>query len=115
MDDEMKKAEQATRLAMIQDKAQEFQFQANELQKREYQGRVQGINIVMKGNFEVINVHIDQSFYETASKGQIEIAITKCINNLHVAVQNDMNALSDEFQNYIARVQKESQQQNGTD
>ena len=107
-DENIKKAEQATKMAMLQNRAKEFQDKNRELQNKEYQGRVQGINISMRGDFVVNNVHIDQSFYETASKGQIEIAITKCLANLHTAVQNDIELLAKQFQDEIVRMQKDN-------
>ena len=69
MDDEnIKKAKQAASMALLQSKAKEFQEKTIALQNKIYQGTVQGISITMKGSHEVIEVRIDQSFYETSGK-----------------------------------------------
>ncbi len=107
-DENIKKSEQAVKLALLQDKAKEFQAKNQELQSKEYSGRVQGVNIVMKGTFEVISVHIDQTYYETASKGQIEIAFIKCLANLYEAVKTDIETVTKQFESDIMRMQKDS-------
>lgn len=105
-DENIKNAEQAVKIAMLQDKAKEFQDKNQELQNKEYSGRYQGVNIVMKGTFEVVSIHIDQGYYETASKGQIELAFTKCLANLHEAVRTDIEDVTKQFQSDILRLQK---------
>lgn len=109
MDDEnMKKNKQALELLMLQNKAREFQNKTQELQQKEYQGKFQGVFIKMKGDYSILDVRIEQGFYETAGKGQIEKAFTTLLNNLNNAVKQDQNDLQRELQGDIERMQKDS-------
>ncbi len=109
MDDEnMKKNKQALDLLMLQTKAREFQDKNNELQQKEYQGKYQGISIKMKGDHTVFDIHIDQGFYETAGKGQIEKAFLTLLGNLNNAIRQDQDNLQRELQGDIERMQKDS-------
>jgi DNA-binding protein YbaB len=105
--DEDNNVKQQTDLFMLQQKAQDYQDKLNKLQNKEYQGKYQGVSIRQKGDGTILEVHIDQSFYETASKGQIEIAFFKLLNNLHTAVLNDQKSLQEELQMDIAAFQKD--------
>lgn len=114
MDDEnMKKAKQASNMVMFQNKAKEYQNKINELQNKEYQGKFQGITIKMKGDFTVIDVRIDQGFYETAGKGQVEKAVFSLVNNLTAAIKQDQEDCQRLFQGDLERMQKEILSENG--
>ena len=107
MDDEnIKKAKQAASMALLQSKAQEFQEKTIALQNKIYQGTVQGISITMKGSHEVIEVRIDQSFYETSGKGTMEIAIMRCLTNLHNAIVTDVEQLQKDVQSQLMEIEK---------
>ena len=109
MDDEnIKKSKEAVDLLMLQNKAREFQNKSNELQQKEYQGKFQGVSIKMKGDHTVFDVHIDQGFYETSSKGQMEKAIIALMNNLNNAIKQDQDDLQRELQGDIERMQKDA-------
>ena len=109
MDDEnIKKSKEAVDLLMLQTKAREFQNKSNELQQKEYQGKFQGVSIKMKGDRTVFDVHIDQGFYETSSKGQMEKAIISLLNNLNNAIKQDQDDLQRELQGDIERMQKDA-------
>ena len=106
-DENLKKAKQAADLAVLQQKARDYQDKLQALMNKEYQGKFQGINVRMKGDFSLLDVNIDQSFYETAGKGQIERAILQLFNNLHKAVNADQELLKNELQLDINAIQKE--------
>ena len=113
MEENEKKSEQETNLFLLQQKARDYQDKLVQLQNKEYQGKYQGVSIKEKGDGTVLEVHIDQGFYETASKGQIEIAIFKLANNLHNAIVNDQKSLQDELQIDLNAFQKEHPFDNG--
>ncbi len=106
-DENLKKAKQAADMVRLQQKAQDYQQKLNDLMNKEYQGKYQGINVKMKGDSTLLDVRIEQSFYETAGKGQIEKAILTLFNNLHNAIQADQNALREELQMDIDSLQRE--------
>lgn len=106
-DENLKKAKQATDMFMLQQKAKDYQDKFTRIQNNEYQGKYKGISCKMKGDGTILEVHIDQSFYETASKGQIEAGIMRLINNLHSAVNADQDHLKNEIQLDINSFQKE--------
>ena len=107
MDDQnIKNAKQAANLALLQSKAKEFQEKTIALQNKIYQGTVQGISITMKGSHEVIEVRIDQSFYETSGKGTMEIAIMRCLTNLHNAIVTDVEQLQKDVQSQLMEIEK---------
>lgn len=109
MDDEnMKKSKDTVDLLMLQTKAREFQSKSNELQQKEYQGKYQGVSMKMKGDHTVFEVHIDQGFYETSGKGQMEKAIFTLLNNLNTAIKQDQDDLQKELQGDIERMQKDA-------
>lgn len=108
MDENMKKAQQATQMAMLQSKAKDYQDKLTALQNKEYQGKYQGLNIKMKGDHTLVNVSLDSTFYETASKGQIEKAILILLTNLNNAIRQDSENLQKEFQSDIERMQQEA-------
>lgn len=117
MDDQnIKNAKQATEMAMLQEKARNYQSKMNELTNKVYTGRRQGINIEMKGNYEVVDIKIDQSFYETSSKLQMEQALIVCLTNLRRSIELDQESLKDELQNDITRMQVDAMKdkENGT-
>ncbi len=101
-DDQTKKA---ANLAAIQDKAREFQALSSELSNKTYQGFSQGISITMKGNHDVISVHIDQGFYETSGKGTMERAIHRCLANLNNAINADVEKLQKDMQQQLLELQ----------
>ncbi len=109
MDDQnIKNAKQAANLALLQSKAKEFQDRGVALQNKIFTGTYQGVTIVIKGSHEIIEVRIDQSFYETSAKGQMEIAIMRCLTNLNNAINNEINQLQQEMQMQLAEFQKEN-------
>lgn len=105
-DENIKKAKQAADMFMLQQKAKAYQEKLDALANKEYQGKYQGISIKMKGDYSILDVQIDQSFYETASKGQIEHGILTLLCNLHNAIANDQTVLKDELQQDISFLQK---------
>lgn len=109
MDDEnIKNAKQAANMAILQTKAKEFQDKSIALQNKIYRGTVQGISIAMKGSHDVIEIHIDQSYYETSGKGAMEIAILRCLTNLNNAINADFSQLQQDMQNQLMEFQKEN-------
>lgn len=110
-DENIKKSKQAVDLLMLQNKAKEFQERSNNLLNKNYQGRVQGVTITMKGNHDIVEIHIDQSFYETAGKGELEIAFIKCLSNLNTAINNEQQELQNELQNEIIMMQKKQNEE----
>lgn len=107
-DENLKKAKQAADMVRFQQKAQDYQKKLDGLLNKEYQGKFQGISVKMKGDSSLIDVRIDQSFYETAGKGQIEKAIMSLFNNLQRAIQADQVALKQELQMDLDVLQKEA-------
>ncbi len=105
-DENIKKAKQAVDMVMLQQKAKDYQDKQVALMNKEYQGKYQGISMKMKGDFTLLEVKIDQNFYETASKGQIEQAIFKLCSNLHGAISADLDVLKNELQMDLSFLQK---------
>ena len=115
MDDEnIKNAKRAADMVMLQSKARDFQEKMTALSNKEYQGRYQGIEIKMKGDFTLINVHIDQSLYETGGKGQIEKAFFTLTNNLVNAIKQESEMMQKEFQEELMRMRKDSEEPDGS-
>ena len=115
MDDEnMKNAKRAADMVMLQNKARDFQEKMTALANKEYQGRYQGIEIKMKGDFTLINVHIDQSLYETGGKGQIEKAFFTLTSNLVYAIKQESEMMQKEFQEELMRMRKDSEEPDGS-
>ena len=113
-DENIKKAKQAADMVMLQNKAKDFQDKMTALGNKEYQGRYQGLTIKMKGDHTLLDVSIDQGFYETAGKSQIEKAILVLCSNLNTAIKDDQEQLQRELQGDIERMQKEAMiSQNG--
>ena len=110
-DENIKKSKQAVDLLMLQNKAKEFQERSNNLLNKNYQGRVQGVTITMKGNHDIGEIHIDQSFYETAGKGELEIAFIKCLSNLNTAINNEQQELQNELQKEIIMMQQKQNEE----
>lgn len=107
-DENLKKAKQAADLAVMQDKVRNYQQKLVDLQNKEYQGKYKGLSIRMKGSFEVVDVRIDQSFYETARKQEIEQAILITLNNLHQAVDDEQKDLQNQMTSDLQRIQAEA-------
>jgi len=105
-DENIKKARQAESFALLQSKAKDYQDKLTSLQNKEYQGKYFGVFIRMKGSFEVIDVRIEQAFYETAGKGQIEKAFLTCYGNLYRSIQADQDGLKQELQSDVDQIQK---------
>lgn len=115
MDDEnRKKAKQATDRLMLQTKAKEFQDKLKDLSRKEYQGKFKGITVKRRGDFTLFSVSIDQGFYETAGKAQLETAIRSVRTNLHLAITGEREELKRNFQRDRDRFQKEARL-NGAD
>ena len=105
-DENIKKAKQAADMVMMQNRIKDYQDRLVALQNKEYQGKFQGIVVKMRGDFQVIDVRIDQSFYETAGKGQIEKAILTLMTNLHNAIHVDQDDMNRELQEEVKRMQQ---------
>ena len=107
MDDQnIKNAKKAADLALLQNKAKDFQDRSVALQNKIFTGTYQGVTIVMKGSHDIIEVRIDQSFYETSGKGQMEIAIMRCLTNLHNAIVTDVEQLQKDVQSQLMEIEK---------
>ena len=118
MDDQnIKNAKQTTDMVMLQERAKRYQDKINELSNKVYKGKRQGISIDMKGNYEVTDFKIDQSFYETSSKTQMEQAIIICLTNLKRAIDLEAESIKNELQDDIRKMQTEAlkEKENGTD
>ena len=104
-------------MVMLQDRARKYQEKLDELANKVYKGKRQGINIDLKGNFDIIDFKIDQSFYETSSKTQMEQAIIVCFTNLKRTIEQDQETLKNELNNDIMKMQSEAlkEKENGTD
>jgi DNA-binding protein YbaB len=111
-DENLKRAKASAEMVRVQNKMKDYQDKLVSLQNKEYQGKVQGITIVMKGSEEVIDIRIEQSYYETAGKGQMEKALLTLLNNLHRAVEADQTQIKEEMQAELVQLQKE--QSDGT-
>lgn len=105
-DENIKRAKAATNFAMLQDKAKEFQDKSDALQNKVYQGTVQGVTIVMRGSHEVLEVKLDQNFYEISGKEGMEIAILRCLTNINNAIKLDQVQLQKEMQNELMALQR---------
>lgn len=112
-DDNLKRAKQAADMVMLQNKAKDYQAQLQALQDKEYQGRYHGISIKMKGDFSLLDVTIDQGFYETAGKSQIENSFLVLFSNLKANIVADQNDLQQRFQNDIERMRRDAMNKNG--
>ena len=106
-DENLKKAKNAADMVMLQQKARDYQDKLGKLMNKEYQGKYQGISIKMKGDYTLLDVSIDQSFYEMASKNQIEQGLMNLFRNLHNAVNADQDALKAELQLDLSALQKD--------
>lgn len=116
-DENIKNAKQATEMAMLQERARKYQEKLTELSNKVYKGKRQGISIDMKGNYDVVDLKIDQSFYETSSKSQMEQAILVCLINLKRNIEQDQEVIKDELNNDIMKMQSDAlkDKENGTD
>lgn len=111
-DENIKKAKQATSYAMMQDKAREYQEKILSLRNKDYQSKYKGLSIKMKGDYQLTEVKIDQNFYETAGKQEIEQAILVAFSNLHRAIEDEQKELQDQMTSDIQRMQMESMADN---
>jgi DNA-binding protein YbaB len=107
-DKNLKNASSAVEMVMLQQKAKEYQDKVQALGNKEYQGRNQGVAVTMKGNYDVVDVHIDQAFYETAGKDKLEKAFLTVLTNLHRMIDMDQDQLKQELQMAIVALQKEA-------
>ena len=98
------KEKQTADMLFMQNSAKEFQDKMQELQNKEYTGKVHGIYITMKGSMEIIDVHIDQNYYETASKGSIEMDVKKCVNNIEQSIGYDVNEARERLNKDMERI-----------
>lgn len=101
----LKKAEQSTQYAMMEQKMQDYRQKLVDLQNRIYQGKYQGVILKMRGDFNLVETTIDQTYYETASKAQLEKAILVCFTNLHNAIEQETKAITEQMQNDMSRFQ----------
>ena len=105
-DENLKNAKKAADMAVLQNKMKDLQEKTVALQNKEYQGKFQGVTIRMKGDHQVIDVRIDQGYYETAGKGQLEKAFFQLLNNLVRAIKEEQEMLTMEFQKDMERLQR---------
>ncbi|MFA6829094.1 MAG: hypothetical protein WCR67_00060 [Bacilli bacterium] len=108
MEDEdinLKRARESADYAVLQDKVENYKTKLINIQNKEYQGKYQGINIKMKGDFTMLSTSIDQSYYETASCTQIEHGFLICYTNLHDAIVQEQKDITEQMQAEIARYQ----------
>jgi DNA-binding protein YbaB len=103
--------------AAMQNTLNLYKQKLDDLQKKIYQGRSQGVNIKMYGDYSIIETTIDQSFYEIASKAQIEKAYLNCLSNLHSAIETEKMNLQEQLNKEIERFRVEAmnKQANGSD
>lgn len=101
----LKKAEQSAQYALMEQKMQEYRQKLIDMQNRIYQGKYQGVILKMKGDFNLIETTIDQNYYETASKAQLEKAILVCFTNLHSAIEQETKAITEQMQSEMSRFQ----------
>ncbi len=113
-DENRKKAKQAADRYLLQTKAQDFQNKIKDLGRKEYQGKYKGITVKRRGDFTLISVSIDQGFYETAGKAQLETAIRTVRTNLRSAINSEREEVKANFQRDRDRIQKEARL-NGAD
>ena len=113
-DENRKKAKQAADRYLIQTKAKEFQEKIKELSRKEYQGKSKGIIVKRRGDYTLLSVSIDQGFYETAGKSQLETAFLTVRINLKGAIDSEREEIKSSFQRDRERLQKEAML-NGTD
>lgn len=104
-DENLKKASQSADYVMLQQRVEDYKAKLISLQNKIYAGKYQGINLKMKGNYTVIEDSIDQTYYETASRSQIEHALLICYTNLHQAIEAEQKEVTDQMQAEIARYQ----------
>ena len=116
-DENSEKAKQACEFTRMQERAKKLQEQFSALSNKVYKGKRQGINIQMKGDYQVLDITIDQSFYETSSKTQMEQALMICLTNLKQAIDLEQEQLKNSLQTEINKFQIDmmKEKENGQD
>ena len=68
-------------------------------------------------DYQVLDITIDQSFYETSSKTQMEQALMICLTNLKQAIDLEQEQLKNSLQTEINKFQSEmmKEKENGQD
>ena len=107
-DKNLEKAKQSAQAAVMQDRIKEYQKKINDLSSKEYSGKYQGITIKMTGAYRMLSVEINQAFYETCSKSQLEMAFLVCYSNIKDAIEVEQKSLTDQLQQEMIRFQAES-------
>lgn len=104
-DKNLEKAKASADAAVMQDRIKEYQAKINDLQNKEYSGKYQGITIKMNGAYRMISVDINQAFYETCSKSQLETSFLICYCNIKDAIETEQKSLTDQLQQEMIRFQ----------
>lgn len=107
-DKNLEKAKASAEAAVMQDRIKEYQVKINELQSKEYSGKYQGITIKMTGAYRMLSVEINQAYYETCSKSQLENAYLICYSNIRDAIEVEQKALTEQLQQEMIRFQASS-------
>lgn len=104
-DKNLERAKKSADAAVMQDRIKEYQDKLKDLQNKEYSGKYQGIKMVVNGDFRMQKVEINQAFYETCSKSQLETAILVCFSNIKEAIDSETRELSEQLQQEVMRFQ----------
>lgn len=104
-DKNLEKARNSAEAAVMQDRIKEYQQKLKDLQAKEYSGKYQGIKLTLNGAFCMQKVEINQAFYETCSKSQLETAILVCYSNIKEAIDSEARELSEQLQQEMMRFQ----------
>ena len=73
---------------------------------KEYQTKIEALK--MNGAMQLLGVEINQGYYETSSKSQLERAFLICFSNIKGAIDSEMNALREQLQQEVMRFQASS-------
>lgn len=104
----VKRARESADYVVLQERVEQYKAKLIDLQNKIYQGKYNGVSIQMKGDYTVINTSIDQSFYETASRNQLENSFLVCYTNLHSAITSEQKDVTEQMQNEISRFQMDA-------
>lgn len=107
-DKNLQRASKSAEAAVMQDRIKEYQTKIEDLQRKEYSGKYQGITLKMNGAMQLLGVEINQGYYETSSKSQLERAFLICFSNIKGAIDSEMNALREQLQQEVMRFQASS-------
>jgi|GEM_PF-773115 len=100
-DENLNKAKMASEFLNVQNKLSDYQKKYEALSNKVFTGRYKGVTLQMRGDYLIVDVKIDQSVYETASKSAIEQSFLICATNLHNAIGQELTSLKNELQQNI--------------